>query len=70
MTYIIQNIEIPKKQGRIARREKLEKHKKIKEEKKAYKLASSKNIDIDFEIMIEKNKVKEKILVRYAFSKF
>ena len=36
--------------------------KKEKEEKKAYNQASGKNVDIDFELMIEKNKFREKIL--------
>ena len=45
-------------QERIARREKMEEDKRLKEEKKAYNLASGKNVDIDFEIMIEKNKFK------------
>ena len=35
-------------QDRIARREKMEEDKKLKEEKKAYNLASGKNVDIDF----------------------
>ena len=55
-------------QDRIARREKMEEDKKFKEEKKAYNLASGKNVDIDFEIMIEKNKFKEKILTPHASS--
>jgi hypothetical protein len=36
--------------------------KREKEEKKAYNLASGKNVDIDFEIMIDKNRFKEKML--------
>lgn len=55
-------------QERIARREKMEEDKKLKEEKKAYNLASGKNVDIDFEIMIEKSKFKEKILTPHVSS--
>lgn len=40
----------------------MEEEKIIKEEKKAYNLASGKNVDIDFEIMIEKSRFREKIL--------
>ena len=36
--------------------------KREKEEKKAYNLASGKNVDIDFEIMIDKNRFREKML--------
>ncbi len=39
----------------------MEDMKREKEEKKAYNLASGKDVDIDFEIMIEKNRFKEKI---------
>lgn len=55
-------------QERLARREKMEEDKKLKEEKKAYNLASGKNVDIDFEIMIEKNKFREKILTPHTSS--
>ena len=48
--------------------EKMEEDKKLKEEKKAYNLASGKNVDIVFEIMIEKNKFKEKILTPHTSS--
>ena len=40
----------------------MEEAKKIKEQKKAYNLASGKNVDIDFEIMIEKSKFREKMI--------
>ena len=46
----------------------MEEAKREKEEKKAYNLASGKNVDIDFEIMIEKNKFKEKILSQHISS--
>ena len=36
----------------------MEEDKVLKEEKKAYNLASGKNVDIDFEIMIEKSRFK------------
>ena len=36
--------------------------KRQKEEKRAYNEASGKNVDIDFEIMIEKNRFKDKKL--------
>lgn len=40
----------------------MEEAKKEKEEKKAINLASGKNVDIDFQLMIEKSKFKEKLL--------
>jgi kinesin family protein 2/24 len=40
----------------------MEEAKKEKEEKKAYNLASGKNVDIDFELMIEKSKFKEQMI--------
>ena len=40
----------------------MEELKKEKEEKKALNLASGKNVDIDFEIMIDKNRFKDKLL--------
>ena len=46
----------------------MEDMKREKEEKKAYNLASGKNVDIDFEIMIEKNRFNEKILSPHVFS--
>lgn len=49
-------------QKREERRAKMEQAKREKEEKKAYNLASGKNVDIDFEIMIEKSKFREKML--------
>lgn len=49
-------------QKREERRAKMEEAKREKEEKKAYNLASGKNVDIDFEIMIEKSKFREKML--------
>jgi kinesin family protein 2/24 len=49
-------------QKREERRVKMEDMKREKEEKKAYNLASGKNVDIDFEIMIDKNRFKDKIL--------
>jgi len=42
--------------------------KREKEEKKAYNLASGKNVDIDFEIMIDKNRFREKILEPHTSS--
>lgn len=42
--------------------------KREKEEKKAYNLASGKNVDIDFEIMIDKHRFKEKILSPHVSS--
>ena len=42
--------------------------KREKEEKKAYNLASGKNVDIDFEIMIDKNRFREKILSPHVSS--
>jgi hypothetical protein len=42
--------------------------KREKEEKKAYNLASGKNVDIDFEIMIDKNRFKDKMLSPHVFS--
>ena len=63
------NQEIKKiEQKREERRLKMEEAKREKEEKKAYNLASGKNVDIDFEIMIEKNKFKEKILSEHTSS--
>lgn len=46
----------------------MEDMKKEKEEKKAYNQASGKNVDIDFEIMIEKNRFREKILSPHVSS--
>ena len=53
---------------REERRKQMEDLKKEKEEKKAYNLASGKNVDIDFEIMIEKNRFKEKMLSPHVSS--
>lgn len=53
-------------QKREERRAKMEEAKREKEEKKAYNLASGKNVDIDFEIMIEKSKFREKMLSPHA----
>ena len=47
---------------REERRKQMEELKKEKEEKKAQNLASGKNVDIDFEIMIDKNRYKDKLL--------
>lgn len=55
-------------QKREERRVKMEDMKREKEEKKAYNLASGKNVDIDFEIMIDKNRFKEKMLSPHVFS--
>lgn len=55
-------------QKREERRIKMEDMKKEKEEKKAYNLASGKNVDIDFEIMIDKSRFKEKILSPHVSS--
>lgn len=55
-------------QKREERRVKMEDLKREKEEKKAYNLASGKNVDIDFEIMIDKNRFKEKMLSPHVFS--
>ena len=46
----------------------MEDMKREKEEKKAYNLASGKNVDIDFEIMIDKNRFKDKMLSPHVFS--
>lgn len=46
----------------------MEDMKREKEEKKAYNLASGKNVDIDFEIMIDKSRFKEKMLSPHVFS--
>lgn len=46
----------------------MEDMKRQKEEKKAYNLASGKNVDIDFEIMIDKSRFKEKILSPHVYS--
>lgn len=40
----------------------MEEAKREKEEKKNYNLQSGKNVDIDFELMIEKSRFKEKLL--------
>lgn len=42
--------------------------KREREEKKAYNLASGKNVDIDFEIMIDKNRFKDKMLSQHTSS--
>lgn len=55
-------------QKREERRVKMEDMKREKEEKKAYNLASGKNVDIDFEIMIDKSRFKEKMLSPHVFS--
>lgn len=55
-------------QKREERRKKMQQDKILKEEKKAYNLASGKNVDIDFEIMIEKSKLKEKLLSPHVSS--
>jgi len=46
----------------------MEDMKREKEEKKAYNMASGKNVDIDFEIMIDKSRFKEKILSPHVSS--
>jgi hypothetical protein len=46
----------------------MEEAKREKEEKKNYNLQSGKNVDIDFEIMIEKSRFKEKMLSPHANS--
>lgn len=46
----------------------MEDMKREKEEKKAYNLASGKNVDIDFEIMIDKNRFRDKMLSPHVFS--
>lgn len=46
----------------------MEEYKKEKEQKKAMNLASGKNVDIDFEIMIDKNRFKEKLLQPHTLS--
>ena len=53
---------------REERRKQMEDLKREKEEKKAYNLASGKNVDIDFEIMIEKSRFKEKMLSPHVSS--
>jgi hypothetical protein len=55
-------------QEREKRRVKMEDMKREKEEKKAYNMASGKNVDIDFEIMIDKSRFKEKILSPHVSS--
>ena len=55
-------------QKREERRIKMEDLKREKEEKKAYNLASGKNVDIDFEIMIDKNRFRDKILEPHTSS--
>lgn len=55
-------------QKREERRIKMEDLKREKEEKKAYNMASGKNVDIDFEIMIDKNRFREKILSPHVSS--
>ena len=47
---------------REERRKQMEELKKEKEEKRALNLASGKNVDIDFEIMIDKNRFNAKLL--------
>lgn len=49
-------------QKREERRQKMEEMKKEKEERKALNLERGKNVDIDFELMIDKNRFQEKIL--------
>jgi len=44
----------------------MEEAKREKEEKKNYNLQSGKNVDIDFELMIEKNKFRDKLLSPHA----
>jgi hypothetical protein len=46
----------------------MEDMKKEKEEKKAINQASGKNVDIDFEIMIDKNRFKDKMLQPHTSS--
>ena len=46
----------------------MEEYKKEKEEKKALNLASGKNVDIDFEMMIDKNRFKDKLLQPHTSS--
>ena len=49
-------------QKREERRIKMEDMKRERKEKEAYNLASGKNVDIDFEIMIDKSRFKDKML--------
>jgi hypothetical protein len=46
----------------------MEEAKREKEEKKTLNLQSGKNVDIDFELMIEKSKYKEKLLSPHTSS--
>jgi hypothetical protein len=46
----------------------MEEAKREKEEKKIINANSGKNVDIDFELMIEKNKFKEKLLSPHTSS--
>lgn len=55
-------------QKREQRRIKMEDMKRQKQQKKAYNMASGKNVDIDFEIMIDKNRFKDKMLSQHTSS--
>ena len=46
----------------------MEEAKREKEEKKNINAQSGKNVDIDFELMIEKNKFREKLLSAHTAS--
>ena len=60
----IKQLEIKREE----RRKQMEELKKEKQEKKALNLASGKNVDIDFEIMIDKNRFKDKLLQPHTSS--
>lgn len=60
----IKQLEIKREE----RRKEMEELKKEKEEKKALNLARGKNVDIDFEIMIDKNRFKDKLLQPHTCS--
>jgi glutamine synthetase adenylyltransferase len=55
-------------QKREERRLKMEEMKKEKEERKALNLERGKNVDIDFELMIDKNRFQEKMLQNHISS--
>ena len=55
-------------QKREERRIKMEDMKRERKEKEAYNLASGKNVDIDFEIMIDKNRFRDKMLCPHTSS--
>lgn len=52
--------------NREERRIKMEEAKREKEERKVINAQSGKNVDIDFELMIEKSKFREKMLSPHA----